>query len=339
MPTPPFTITPAILDLLVRIAEEAGRLGLEKGKGPATPKLRRGNRIKSIHASLAIENNSLSLDQVTALIEGKRVLGPPKEVQEVKNAFAAYEALETWKPSSAKDLLAAHKLMMDGLVDRPGAYRTGGVGIAQGKTLVHLAPPAAMVPGLMKDLLRWLKTTAVHPLIAGCVFHYELEFIHPFADGNGRMGRLWQTLILSQWKAALAYLPVEDVIRQQQQQYYMTLAACDKAGDSSQFIEFLFTALLQSLKETQGKPGSTSEPTDQVGDPVSDQVKALLNVLKSRPLSAMDCMAALSLSHRPTFRKNYLNAALEAGLIERTVPEKPNSRLQKYRLVRKTITP
>lgn len=191
---------------------------------------------------------------MTALVEGKRVLGSAKEMLEVKNAIKAYEAMKNWEPSSAKDLLVAHKLMMDGLVARPDAYRSRGVGIAQGETLVHLAPSASMIHGLMGDLLRWLKTTDVHPFIASCVFHYELEFIHPFTDGNGRMGRLWQTLILSQWKPSLAYLPVEGVIRQQQQKYCATLAACDKVADSSQFIEFLLAALLQTLRETGGAP-------------------------------------------------------------------------------------
>ena len=327
MQSPPFSITPPILDLVVRIAEEVGRLGLNDAAS-ITPKLRRGNRIKSIHASLAIENNTLSMEQVTAVLAGQRVLGAPREIQEVKNAFNAYESLGSWNPNSCKDLLAAHGVIMNGIVDRPGSFRSGSVGIAKGETVVHLAPPAERVPGLMKDLLAWLEQTDVHPLIASCVFHYELEFIHPFADGNGRMGRLWQTLILSQWKPELAFLPVEDVIRQRQQAYYDTLASCDGVGDSSQFIQFLLTALLQALKETQ----AATSPTDQVNDQASDQVKLLLKILKSNPLSALDCMKKLGLSHRPTFRKNYLNPALEAGYIERTIPDKPNSRLQKYRL-------
>jgi Fic family protein len=311
---------------VVRVVEEIGRVGIGEGVSPAPPRLRRGNRIKSIHASLAIENNSLSLEQVTALLAGKRVLGPPREVLEVKNAFAAYEALHKWSPDSVNDLLEAHRLLMDGLVDRPGAFRSGSVGIAKGGTVVHLAPPAERVPGLMNDLLAWLGETEVHPLIAACVFHYELEFIHPFADGNGRMGRLWQTLILSRWKEALAYLPVEEVIRKRQQAYYEVLAACDAQGNSTRFIEFLLEALLEALGEI-GR-------TDQVGDQVSDQVESLLAVLEDGPLSALECMAKLGLSHRPTFRKNYLNPALEAGLIERTIPDKPKSRLQKYRIVR-----
>jgi Fic family protein len=186
---PPYRINPAILSLVAEIAAEVGRLGALAGSG-SVPKLRRENRIRSIHASLAIENNTLTLDQVTSVIAGKRVLGPQREIQEVKNAFAAYEAMPSWKPTALKDLLAAHRLMLEGLVDEAGKFRTRSVGIAKGKRIVHLAPPADRVPGLMKDLLGWLKRTDAHPLIAGCVFHYELEFIHPFADGNGRIG-IW----------------------------------------------------------------------------------------------------------------------------------------------------
>jgi Fic family protein len=323
--TPPYSINPAILSLVAEIAGEVGRLGALAGSG-SVPKLRRANRIRSIHASLAIENNTLTLDQVTSVIAGKRVLGPQREIQEVKNAFAAYEAMTSWKPSALKDLLAAHRLMLEGLVDEAGKFRTRSVGIAKGKRIVHLAPPADRVPGLMKDLLGWLKRTDAHPLIAGCVFHYELEFIHPFADGNGRMGRLWQTLILSQWNPLFAFLPVETVIRDQQAEYYRILAACDKAGNSTAFIEFLLSTLLVALRD--------SPDTDQVTDHVSDQVAALLRTLKTETLSALECMKRLKLSHRPTFRANYLNPALSAGLIERTISDKPNSRLQKYRVVR-----
>ena len=323
--TPPYSINSAILSLVAEIAAEVGRLGALAGNG-SVPKLRRENRIRSIHASLAIENNTLSLDQVTSVIAGKRVLGPQREIQEVKNAFAAYEAMPSWKPTALKDLLAAHRLMLEGLVDEAGKFRTRSVGIAKGKRIVHLAPPADRVPGLMKDLLGWLKRTDAHPLIAGCVFHYELEFIHPFADGNGRIGRLWQTLILSQWNPLFAFLPVETVIRDQQAEYYSILAACEKAGNSTAFIEYLLSALLVALRD--------SPNTDQVNDQVTDQVTALLRALGTKTLSALECMKRLKLSHRPTFRANYLNPALSAGLIERTIPDKPNSRLQKYRIVR-----
>lgn len=321
-PEPPFSVTPRVLDLVVQISEELGRQG-RHAAGALAPVLRRGNRLRSIQASLAIENNTLTLEQVTAVIAGKRVLGPPREILEVRNAFAAYEAMEKWNPSSPKDLMAAHRRLMNGLVDHAGRYRSKGVGIAQGSKVIHLAPPAARVPGLMRDLLRWLKHTKVHPLIASCVFHYELEFIHPFADGNGRMGRLWQTLILSRWKPLLAHLPVEGVIRERQAEYYRSLAAADQHGQATPFIEFLLSALLQALREVPA--------TDQVPDQVSDQVTALLKCLGRRTMSALSCMKKLGLSHRPTFRQNYLQPALEAGLIERTLPDKPNSRLQKYR--------
>lgn len=325
--TPPFTITPKALDLVVRISEALGRLSMQAPTA-MTPRLRRSRRLLTIHSSLAIENNSLSLEQVTAVIEGRRVLGPAKDVQEVRNAFAAYESLEAWNPASAKDLLKAHQMLMKNLVDHPGRFRSGGVGIVKGSKLVHLAPPAERVPGLMKDLLGRLKRKVEHPLIASCVFHYELEFIHPFADGNGRIGRLWQTLILSHWKPELAFLPVESVIRERQAEYYTALAASDKAGQSTIFIEFLLSALLQAIHEVT--------TTDQVGDQVSDQVKALLKCLAKQPLTALACMKKLGLAHRPTFRKNYLQPALDAGLIERTLPDKPNSSLQKYRLASKS---
>lgn len=324
--TPPYTITSAILSQVAEIAAEVGRLEALGGQG-TVPLLRRENRIRSIHASLAIENNSLSLEQVTAVVEGRRVLGKPSEIQEVKNAFTAYEALPEWNPASVIDLLAAHGLLMAGLDDDAGHFRSRAVGIAQGRQVVHLAPPAGQVPGLMKDLLAWLERTDAHPLVAGCVFHYELEFIHPFTDGNGRMGRLWQTLILSRWNPLFAYLPVETVIRERQSGYYQSLGACDKAGNSTAFIEFLLAALIAALREVSA--------TDQVSDQLSDQVTALLRALQGETLSAVECMDRLGLSHRPTFRTNYLNPALDADLIERTIPDKPNSRLQKYRLTAK----
>ena len=320
---PPYTLTSVMLRHVAEIAAEVGRLDALAGLGKI-PMLRRKNRIRSIHASLAIENNTLTLEQVTAVIAGKRVLGQPREIREVKNAFTAYEAMSSWNPTAVKHLLAAHRLLMEGLIDEAGRFRSRSVGIAQGRRIVHLAPPADRVPGLMKDLLAWLKRTDSHPLIAGCVFHYELEFIHPFADGNGRIGRLWQTLILSRWNPLFAFLPVETVIRDRQADYYQVLGACDSAGNSTAFVEFLLASLLTALREAAA--------TDQVTDQVSDQVKALLRCLGRNTMSALQCMAKLGLAHRPTFRANYLAPALAAGLIERTIPDKPNSRLQKYRL-------
>ncbi len=245
---PPYTITSTILNLVAEISESIGHYtALEKAL--STPRLRRENRIRTIQASLAIENNTLTLAQVTAVVEGKRVLGHPREIQEVRNAFAAYDAMETWESTSKKHLLAAHGLLMAGLVDDAGLYRHGNVGIFRGKQLVHMAPPADRVNHLMNELLDWLKQTNEHPLVTSSVFHYELEFIHPFADGNGRMGRLWQTLILRHWKPLLAYLPVETVIHHKQEDYYRVLAEADKLANAFPFIEFLLAILLEALQE------------------------------------------------------------------------------------------
>jgi len=328
--SPPFTITPAILSLVAEIAGEVGRLSALAGSS-SVPKLRRENRIRSIHASLAIENNTLSLDQVTAVISGKRVLGQPREIQEVKNAFAAYEAMASWNPSAVKDLLAAHRLMLEGLVDSAGKFRTRAVGIAKGKRIVHLAPPADRVPGLMKDLLGWLKRTDAHPLIAGCVFHYELEFIHPFADGNGRIGRLWQTLILSHWNPLFAFLPVETVIRDRQADYYKVLAACDKAGNSTAFIEFLLDVLLTALREVAVK----APAGEQVDAQVSEQVAKILRACSQGPKTKAELLESAGLANAYLNYKRHILPLVQSGVLELTIPDKPNSRLQKYRLTEK----
>ena len=291
-----------------------------------TPRLRRGNRIRTIQASLAIENNSLSLEQVTALIDGKRVLGHPREIQEVRNAFAAYDCLEQWNPSSRNDLLVAHKILMSGLVDQAGVFRHGGVGIFRGTKPVHVAPPAKRVPGLMEDLLRWLETTDEHPLVASCLFHYEFEFIHPFLDGNGRLGRLWQTLILSRWKPIMAYVPVETVVRDRQEEYYAVLAHSDKEGDATPFVSFMLESLHSVLKEI----AVTGQDTGQV----TGQVLRVLKYLKKGPAKASDIMKGLNLSHRQTFRENYLDPAIAGGFVELTLPESPRSPNQRYQLTR-----
>lgn len=247
---PRFQLTPQILKQIAAICELIGRWSAGSDL-TASPTLRRDNRIRTIQASLAIENNTLTLEQVTALFDGKRVLGQPREIQEVRNAILAYEHLEHWQPARVDDLLAAHRLLMSALVDAPGDYRSGGVGIYRGETLVHMARPANRVSTLINDLLGWLQGTDDHPLIASCVFHYEFEFIHPFDDGNGRMGRLWQTLILSQWQPMLAYLPVDSLVHSRQAQYYEVLSECDRAADSTRFIEFMLQALLDAMLETQ----------------------------------------------------------------------------------------
>lgn len=319
---PPYTATPAIVRLVADIGEVIGRYS-QVTESNMTPHLRRENRIRTIQASLEIENNTLTLEQVTAVINGKRVLGHPREIQEVRNAFTAYEAIEKWNSTSLGDLLEAHRILMSALVDDPGVFRSGGVGIYRGDQLIHMAPPAHRVPELMADLLNWLKSTKEHPLVASCVFHYELEFIHPFADGNGRMGRLWQTLILKDWRSLLAYLPVETVVRDRQQAYYKVLTESDNKADVTPFIEFMLGALLEALHEAT---------TDQVSVQVSDQVARLLKEIGDKERSATDLMNALGLTHRPTFRKNYLKKAIDGGWVELTQPETPRSPTQRYRL-------
>lgn len=322
---PPLTLTSQMFALVADISEQVGRLSAFSDSKHA-PQLRRGNRIRTIQASLAIENNTLSVEQVTALLDGKRVLGLPREIQEVRNAFATYDAMPSWRPDSQADLLAAHGLLMQGLIDDAGRFRQGGVGIYREGRLLHMAPPTSRVPTLVQDLLNWLGATDWHPLIASCMFHYEFEFIHPFADGNGRMGRLWQTLMLSQWRPVLAYLPVETVICAQQEAYYAALAAADNAAEASPFVEFMLSALRQALTE--------ASQSDQVGVQVSDQVRQLLQVLPSGvALRSNELMQRLGLSHRPSFSKNYLKPALAAGLIEMTAPASPRSPVQKYRRV------
>ena len=245
---PPFKITSQIIDLISQISEAVGEINSLENN-PRHLELRKENRIKTIHSSLAIENNSLSIEQITAIIEGKRVLGNPNEIQEVKNALQAYELLLTLNSYEEKDLLKAHKLMMNDLVERNGKYRNEGVGVFDGKQVVHLAPPADRVPFLMADLFQWLKNSDVHPLIKSCVFHYEFEFIHPFQDGNGRMGRLWQTVILKDWKGVFAWLPIETLIKENQEEYYKALNSSDSNADSTNFIVFMLQTILNTIKE------------------------------------------------------------------------------------------
>lgn len=319
---PPYTITDKTVNLVSQITELITRITINDRMNK-NPKLRRDNRIKTIQASLAIENNSLSLEQVTDIVNGKRILGAPSEICEVKNAFEAYEILLQFNPLSQKDLLKAHHILMKQLTDKPGVYRTGGVGVFSGKKVVHVAPSAEFVPQLMSELFNWLRESDAHPLIKSCVFHYEFEFIHPFIDGNGRMGRMWQTLLLYQWNTVFGWLPIETLIRERQQEYYKILGECDHLGDSGQFVEFLLTVIYDALIEI--------DETEQVTVQVTEQVKKLLVCLGNQVYSTKELMDLLGLKHRPTFRNNYLLPAIEMGLVEMTIPESPNSCMQKYK--------
>lgn len=322
---PPYTITDKTVNLVSNITEIITKITINDNMSN-NQRLRRDNRIRTIHASLAIENNSLSLDQVTDIINGKRILGAPDEICEVKNAFEAYNKLMEMDPYSVKDMLLAHKVLMNELSKEAGKFRSGDVGIFAEKQLVHMAPPANQVPNLIEGLVDWAKKAEVHPLIKSCVFHYEFEFIHPFDDGNGRMGRMWQTLLLYKWKSLFSWLPIETLIRERQDEYYKVLGECDHSADSGKFIEFLLKAIYDSLCEIAD--------TEQVIEQDTEQVKKLLTVMDDKEYSTKELMILLGLKHRPTFRDNYLLPALKLGFIEMTIPDKPNSSKQKYKKVR-----
>ena len=331
---PPYTVTPAILNLVAEISESLGRLSvleeLEEQQDSSL-RLRRINRIRTIQGSLAIEGNTLSEDQITAILEGKPVIAPPREVQEAHNAIEAYEQFEGWQATDKEDLLKAHQMLMLGLIDDAGLYRNKGVGVMKGDKVVHMAPPADRVNKLMADLLAWLKTSEEHALISSCIFHYEFEFIHPFSDGNGRMGRLWQTLILSQWKPIFKHIPVESMVYANQANYYKAINQSTEKTDSAPFIEFMLNRILEACNA--GSEKESDQVGDQVSDYVTDQVKALMKVLANHPaMTTSDLMERLGLKHRPTFRKNYLNPTLQKHWIEMTQPDKPRSPTQKYRL-------
>lgn len=247
MKNPPFEITNTIIDLVVEIAELTGKL-TSIHQLSANPTLRRTNRIRTIHGSLAIEQNTLSLEQVTAVLNGKHVLAPPKDIAEVKNAYEIYERLDELDPYSVDDLLAAHGIMTRGLVEESGYFRSRPVAVVdQQGNILHFGTLPDYVPGLTKDLLEWTKNSDVHMLIRSCVFHYELEQIHPFADGNGRIGRLWHTLLLSKWNPAFAWLPVESMIHANQRAYYDAINTSNAAGSSTAFIEFMLFIIKASL--------------------------------------------------------------------------------------------
>ena len=244
---PPYDITPKILKLISSISEKIGEVNANY-LTKQSPQLRKQNRIKTIHSSLRIEGNTLTEEQITALIENKRVIGPEKDVLEVLNAIKVYEKLDSYKFSSDKSFLKAHLELMNGLIESAGKYRKQGVGIVKGTIVEHVAPPFENVPHLMKNLFEYLKDSDELTLIKSCVFHYEMEFIHPFLDGNGRMGRLWQTLILMAEYPVFEFLPFETLISKTQDEYYKSLALSDKSGKSTYFIEYMLGVIEKSLE-------------------------------------------------------------------------------------------
>lgn len=256
--------TPLIINLSTEIGQLLGVVDATYLRKPQA-ELRKKNKVKTIRASLAIEGNTLTEDQVTAIIEHKRVIGPSKDIREVENAIRAYDSLPNFDAFSKESYLEAHRLLMSGLVDRPGEFRTGSVGVMQGDRIAHLAPPGWNVDNLMTDLFRYLKEGEDNLIIKSCVFHYEMEFIHPFLDGNGRMGRLWQTVILMKANPVFAYLPIEHEIKKSQDEYYRVLGQCDKEGLSTKFVEYLLEKIKLSLTELVDMQRENLTDTERLG--------------------------------------------------------------------------
>lgn len=315
-----------MLHLISGISEQVGIINARLGENVPSPILRKKNQIKTIHSSLAIENNTLTLKQVTDIIDGKRVLGAPDEIQEVKNAIEAYRLMPQLDAFKEKDLLKAHELMMKDLVKQAGHYRQEGVGVFDGNgNCLHMAPPADRVPQLMGDLFQWVKTTKEHPLIHSCVFHYEFEFIHPFIDGNGRMGRFWQTMLLARWKGIFAWLPVETIVREHQQEYYNAIAQSDAAGESTLFVEFMLKCLLEAMEhyedteevEVPNKvPNKVPKKLKKEFPNISDATWDVFMALKSNhSASSEEIGAALGISSRMV--RKHIAFLREAGLIVR----------------------
>ena len=323
--TPPFQITNEILSYVASISEKIGKISAVSNL-ESKPHLRRNNRIKSIHSSLKIEANSLSLGQVRDVINGKLVFGEQKEIQEVKNAYAAYEKMEDIDPYSIQSLKELHGIMTKYVVEEFGDFRHGEEGVFNGDVCIFMCPPARFVPGQMEELFQWMKKAkeCVHPLILSSVFHYEFVFIHPFSDGNGRMARLWHTAILSQWKPIFEYIPIESQIEKFQDDYYDAIAKCHVLGESTIFIEFMLSQINKILDEVAKQ---MTEGTEQM----TEYLKRMLDVMEyDVPYTSSAIMELLGLKSKETFRKNYMNPALKHNLVKMTLPDKPNSKNQRY---------
>lgn len=286
---PPFSLTPEILTLVANIAEQVGRLSVQAELAQSL-RLRRLNRIRAIQGSLAIEGNTLTEEQITAILDGKRVLAPLRDIQEAQNAIQAYEQLPHWQPHKEEDLLAAHAQLTHLLQADAGQYRQGGVGVMAGDAVVHMAPPANRVGVLMGQLLNWLKETNLHPLISSSVFHYEFEFIHPFSDGNGRLGRLWQTLILSRWNPLFAHIPVESLVHTDQADYYRAIQQSTATTDCAPFIHFMLKAIAAALDDVAGKGSGKSS--------VKSSGKILVLIQGKPTISAPELAEQLGISAR-----------------------------------------
>lgn len=305
---PPYKITSRILALVASISEKIGEVKAAYLYRPST-ELRKKNRIKTIQSSLEIEGNSLSFDQITAIIDNKRIIAPEKEILEVKNAIKAYNKLESYNPTSLVSFCKAHQILMNGLIENAGELRTKSVGIIKGNTITHVAPPGNIVKSLVKDLFAYLKRDQDLTIIKSCVFHYEIEFIHPFMDGNGRIGRLWQTIILRQYSPVFGFLPIESLIKTRQAEYYEILGDSDNEGDSTGFIEFLLQIINESLEEllTNQNVNLTSK----------DRIDIFKEKMRQASFSRQDYMRQFKDISSATASRD-LKLAVDEGIISKT---------------------
>lgn len=323
---PPFTLTSVMFDYAANITEKIGQIN-NYNNLRRMPILRKNNRIQSVHSTLAIEANSLSLKQVKDVINGKLVIGFEREIREVKNAYKAYEQITKINPYSIDDLLYVHGILTNGLIEESGKFRSGNEGVFdEDNNCIFIAPKPDLVMDLINDLFNYIKENKdkINPLILSSVFHFEFVFIHPFSDGNGRMARLWQNIILSHWKEVFVYLPIESLIKKYQKEYYKVIDDCNNSGESTEFIEFMLKMIDESLNNLLKNINKEVSNTDEY-------VNKLLEVMDYNiPVSAKELMNKLNLKSINSFRKVYLKPALNMGLIKSTNPDKPTSKNQKY---------
>lgn len=320
---PPFTLTSVMFDYAANITEKIGQIN-NYNNLRKMPILRKNNRIQSVHSTLAIEANSLSLKQVKDVINGKLVIGFEREIREVKNAYKVYEQITKINPYSIDDLLYVHGILTNGLIEESGKFRSGNEGVFdEDNNCIFIAPKPDLVMDLINDLFNYIKENKdkINPLILSSVFHYEFVFIHPFSDGNGRMARLWQNIILSHWKEVFVYLPIESLIKKYQKEYYKVIDDCNNSGESTEFIEFMLKMIDESLNNLLKNINSNTD----------EYVNKLLEVMDYNiPVSAKELMNKLNLKSINSFRKVYLKPALNMGLIKSTNPDKPTSKNQRY---------
>jgi Fic family protein len=330
---PPFEVSAEAINMIAEISALVERFAirLEQADGLL---LRKINRIKTIRGSLAIEGNTLSESMIRDIIDGKNVVAPIREIQEAKNAIKVYDRYGDFDPFSIEDMLKAHGLMMEALADDAGHFRKTGVGVFEGGKAIHIAPPAGKVPYLMEELFQWLENSKDHLLIKSCVFHYEFEFIHPFSDGNGRIGRLWQSLILGKLNPVFEHLPVENMVFSNQQKYYHAIQKSTEKTDSGIFVDFMLGEILRTIKERKGEP-LKKQPESQPESPPESLEQKVLSILKAGELSKAEISNKLGQKEISGRLNQVIREMLKKQIIEYTIPEKPNSRLQKYRLKEK----